>query len=75
MSNQMPLQAVVVSKASITNGAPPVELALFKADGSPKVVADPAAALANTTAVDLAALKVDFNLLLARLRTAGVLLP
>lgn len=31
------------------------------------------AAQADTTAVDLAALKVDFNALLAKLRSAGVL--
>lgn len=34
-----------------------------------------AAAQADTTAVDLAALKVDFNALLAKLRTAGILAP
>lgn len=34
---------------------------------------EPAAALADTVAADLAALKVDHNLLLARLRTSGAL--
>lgn len=72
---QIPAQAVLVSRSAVANSSAPMELALFKADGTPKVIANPAAAQADTTAVDLAALKVDFNLLLGKLRTAGVLLP
>ena len=34
-----------------------------------------AAAQADTTAVDIAAMRVDFNLLLAKLRTSGVIAP
>jgi hypothetical protein len=35
----------------------------------------PQAAQADTVAVDLAALKVDFNALLAKLRAAGIIAP
>jgi hypothetical protein len=75
VGNQIPMQAIVVSQTSLSNSSQPVEIALFKSDGTPKVVANPAAAQVDTVAVDLAALKVDFNALLAKLRTAGVLLP
>lgn len=74
MANQIPLQAVIVSATSMAPHSAAVPLALFKADGTAKTIANPAAAQADTTAADLAALKVDFNALLAKLRTAGVLL-
>lgn len=75
MAGQIPVQAVVVSSASLSNSSQPIQLALFKTDGTPKVIANQAAAQVDTVAADLAAMKVDFNALLAKLRTAGVLLP
>jgi len=75
MANQIPMRATLITGSLPQNSAGGVELALFKPDGTPKVIANPAAAQADTTAADLAALKVDFNALLAKLRTAGILLP
>ncbi len=75
MSFQTVEQATLVSQSAVNSTQVVTQLALFKADGTPKVIPNPAAAQADTTAVDLAALKVDFNALLAKLRTAGVLLP
>ena len=48
-------------------------LILINPDGTRAGTVKTAAAQADTTAVDLAALKVDFNALLAKLRTAGVI--
>jgi outer membrane murein-binding lipoprotein Lpp len=69
------MQATLVSSSAVANTSGTVQLALFKADGTPKVIANPAAAQVDTVAADLAALKVDFNALLAKLRAAGVMLP
>lgn len=69
------MQATLVSSSAVANTSGTVQLALFKPDGSPKVIPNPAAAQADTTAADLTAMKADFNALLAKLRTAGVLLP
>lgn len=65
--------AYVTQADAPVDGQEPVELSVFDADGSPLVIPVQAAAQADTTAVDLAALKVDFNALLAKLRTAGVI--
>lgn len=54
-------------------GNEPVQLSVFDEDGAPLVIPTQAAAQADTVAADLAALKVDFNALLAKLRTAGVI--
>lgn len=73
MGNQIQMQAVVNPGASVNKSLTPVQLALFNADGTEAGTVKKAAAQADTTAVDLAALKVDFNALLAKLRTAGVI--
>lgn len=48
-------------------------IVLYKADGTAYPIPTKQAAQADTVAADLAALKVDFNLLLAKLRLAGIL--
>lgn len=81
MSNQTPLQAVVIGQEAVTKNSTPVRLALFNEDGTPwnplgnDALADsePAAFQADTVAADLAALKVDFNALLDKLQTAGLM--
>lgn len=78
---QSVLQAKVVAQAALTRHSTPVELALFNPDGTPwsplandaLSSAEPAAFQADTTAADLAALKVDFNLLLDKLQAAGLM--
>lgn len=75
MSGQMVEQAILVSQSSLNNSQMPTQLALFKADGTPKVLANPAAAQVDSVAATVGALVTDFNALLAKLRTAGVLLP
>lgn len=67
------VQARVVAQAAPKQGQETMELSLFGSDGTPRVVTKQAAAQADTTAADLTALKVDFNALLAKLRTAGVI--
>lgn len=54
-------------------GKEPVTLSVFDEDGSPLVIPSQAVAQSDTVAADLAALKVDFNALLAKLRTTGVI--
>lgn len=48
-------------------------LVLYKADGTPYPIPTKAAAQADSTASDVTGLKTDFNALLAKLRTAGIL--
>lgn len=81
MGSQSVLQAVVIAQEAVTRHSTPVQLALFNEDGtawSPLASdaladAEPAAFQADTVAVDLAALKVDFNALLDKLQTAGLM--
>lgn len=84
MGNQTPLQAVVISQAAMTKHSSPVQLALFNQDGTPYdptqapdlegyLEAEPAAFQADSVAADVAALVVDFNALLAKLQTAGLM--
>jgi hypothetical protein len=73
MSNQTPMQAIVTPATAAKNNQGSVSINLFYADGTPASTVKKAAAQADTTAADLAALKVDFNALLAKLRTAGVI--
>lgn len=75
MDNQTPLQAIVVDATSISSGQKPINLAVFNADGTARPIPKRAAAQVDTTAADLAALKVDFNALLAKFRTAGIMAP
>lgn len=75
MGNPLPMQAVVISQAALTQNSAPMQLALFNEDGSPAgfLGTEPAANQADTVAVDLAALKVDFNALLDKLKVAGLM--
>lgn len=87
MSNQKITQMKVVSKPSATMTAGVEEVALFKPDGTPfpipsapvnattstKGIVNQAAAQANSSASDVAGLVADFNALLAKLRTAGII--
>lgn len=65
--------AYVTQAEGPVDGREPVELSVFDEDGAALSIPKQAAAQADTTAVDLAALKVDFNAFLAKLRTAGVI--
>lgn len=74
MSNQSILEAIVVSKPTREHSKTPVQLALFNANGTPKVLPNvPTAAQADSVAATVGALVTDFNALLAKLRTAGIL--
>lgn len=90
MSNQTPLQGIVIAQETMTKASTPMFLALFNADGTPwealegpageqgeqgepGLLSTPAAFQADTVAADLTALKVDFNLLLDKLQTAGLM--
>lgn len=64
---------VVADQSKVSSNVTPTKIALYNEDGSQAGTVKKAAAQADTTAADLAALKVDFNLLLAKLRTAGVI--
>lgn len=79
-------QAQVVSQSTINPGQAITQLALFGTDGDPLNVAQPVAATTTTAGVvkkmapqvdsvaaDVATLKTDFNALLAKARTAGLI--
>lgn len=75
-----PLQAIVKTQAALKERTTALEIGLFNEDGTPFVQgnadltgAAPAAFQADTVAADLAALKVDFNALLDKLQTAGLM--
>lgn len=72
-NNQAGTAAVVVPGTGIAPNKLPLQVTLINADGTAAGTVKKQAAQADTTAVDLAALKVDFNLLLAKLRLAGVI--
>lgn len=64
---------VVATNPPASSNQGNVQLALFHTDGSQLVPIKKQAVQADTVAADLAALKVDFNALLAKLRLAGVI--
>ena len=67
---------VVVSMTSMEANKVPMRLALFDETGAAVAIPEavtPAAAQADSTATTIAELKTDFNALLAKLRTAGLL--
>ena len=70
-----PLQAIVTARTSPIVNQESIQLALFDSTGAPLNVGKQVATQAATTAVDLAALKVDFNALLTKLKAAGVMAP
>jgi hypothetical protein len=75
MSQGSVTKAVVVNSSASVPNTLPLQLALFKADGVTPLVplATPAAPQADSTATDVTGLKADFNALLAKLRTAGLM--
>jgi hypothetical protein len=73
MSNQITKQAIVVSQTTPKLNQQSEMVAFFNSSGDPLTVSEVVAHQADTTAADLAAMKVDFNLLLAKLQAAGVM--
>ena len=73
MGNTHVTQVVVTPGGTLNPNTQLRPFEMFNADGTPVTPLKKAAAQADTTAADLAALKVDFNALLAKLRTAGVI--
>ena len=74
MSGEPVTKAVVVASANANPHQTVMRIALTHPDGTGDVsLLKKQAAQADTTAADLAALKVDFNALLAKLRLAGVI--
>lgn len=72
----MQIPAVAVVQATTGNlpaHRATMPIVLLNPDGTQAGTVKKAAAQADTTAADLAALKTDFNALLAKLRTAGVI--
>lgn len=65
--------AYVSAAATPPAGSEPVTLTVFDSNGNPLTIPKQVAHQADTVAADLAALKVDFNALLAKLQTAGVM--
>jgi hypothetical protein len=70
-----PLQAVVTPGAARTARTQQFNINLFNANGTPylPLVASKATHQADTVAADLAAMKVDFNALLAKLQAADLM--
>lgn len=75
MSEQLTTELVVVSQTARTPGRVGEKVALFAADGSVLIAPKQAAAQVDSVAADVATLKTDFNALLAKLRTAGIMAP
>ena len=89
MGTAKTMQLVVTPQTKLNNGTGLTAVALFTAAGAPvtipsaavnattsvKGLVNQAAAQANSTATDVPGLVADFNALLAKLRTAGILAP
>jgi Head fiber protein len=75
MADQTPVHGVVLSGNSPRKNQYPMRLVLTDSAGNPSAIFKPAAAQADSTAADVATLKTDFNALLAKLRTAGIIAP
>lgn len=73
MGNASVTRMAVVATNPPTNNNAIQQVALYNADGTRASTIKKQAAQADTVAADLAALKVDFNALLAKLRLAGVI--
>jgi hypothetical protein len=75
MADQTPVNGVVLNGKSRQQNQAPMLLILTDANGVPTPTFTPAAAQANSTAPDVATLVANFNSLLAKLRTAGIIAP
>lgn len=75
MSKATVTQAIVVSAGTTNRRSAPLRLALFKADGTAftPLLAAQATHQAASVAADVATLKTDFNTLLTKLQTAGIM--
>ena len=77
MSNVSVTDAFLVTRAARSETGTPLQLALFGQDGEPVTIlsteSNQMPVQAATVAVDLAALKVDFNALLTKLKAAGLM--
>ena len=67
------VKAVINPKSELERDGFMAHLTLSSLSDAPLNVGAQVAFQADTTAVDLAALKVDFNALLTKLKTAGVM--
>lgn len=66
-------KAVVVPAVNLNEHQTVMQLALVNPDGSPASTVKKQPAQADSTATDVTGLVADFNALLAKLRTAGIL--
>lgn len=74
MVNQKPVRAVVGSSiANLDNNANSMNLVLVNADGTAASTIKKQAAQSDSVATTAAGIVTDFNLLLAKLRLAGVI--
>jgi hypothetical protein len=73
MGDQAVALATVVTTGNPPKNQAPMQLMLVNADGSTAGTVKKAAAQADSVASTVAALVTDFNALLAKLRTAGVI--
>jgi hypothetical protein len=75
MTSQVSATKAVVSTGILTNNHTPLNVVLYNEDGSRAGTVKTAAAQADSVAATVGALVTDFNALLAKLRTAGVIAP
>lgn len=73
MGNLAVTKAVLLDPGTLRGSQESIQLALFNTDGTARVVPKRAAAQADFAGADLAALKVELNTFLGKLRTAGVI--
>lgn len=73
MANQQPVRAVVNSAGTIPNNQGSLSLVLVNPDGSSAGTVKPQTKPADSVASTVAGVVTDFNALLAKLVTAGVL--
>lgn len=71
MSGQAILNATIVDQATPTPNNSMIQLALFNPNGTKKVLPTVMAAQADSVAANIAAMVVDHNALLAKLRSTG----
>jgi hypothetical protein len=68
-------KAVVNPGVVVDNNTTPLQLVLFNTDGTAASTIKKQAAQVDSVAASTAAMVVDFNLLLVKLRAAGVIAP
>lgn len=68
-----PTRAVIADSQNVNTNQGLKTVVLVNSDGTPASTIKKQAAQADSTATDVTGLKADFNALLAKLRTAGVI--